>query len=198
MDNEKETVETQENNEELEETTEEQEEQTTEEKPQKKQFSDEERLAHHEGIVNRLKKKLGKDGQPETVKETPAKTVSDLDYGQKAFLRSYDIKGADEIALVKSEMARSGLNMDELVENEYFQGKLTKLREKRASNDAMPKGSKRTTVPQNDEQYWQGKIDSGQASLNDVPDVKVRRTLLNKRIEQAKMEGRFSENPIVQ
>ena len=135
---------------------------------------------------------------PKSKEDKPEAKSDDLDYGEKAFLRSYDIKGADEIALVKNWVKRTGDELDVAVEDEIFLAKLKSLRDAKASNDAIPKGRNRSTQPaQNDEAYWMAKIDSGQATLKDIPDVDIRRKVLNKRIEKEKSGSKFAPQSII-
>lgn len=181
-----------------EETTEEVVEEKKEVKPQE---TPEARLARLERQATQLRKKLGieKSETKEVKIETKTDTKSDeLDYGQKAFLRSYDIKGADEIALVKNWQKRTGDELDAIVEDDIFQAKLKSLREARATNDALPKSNRRGTQPApNDESYWTARIESGQSTLADIEDVDMRRKVLNKRVAKEKSGGKFSSNPIV-
>lgn len=149
-------------------------------------------LAKYKRIAKREANKAAKE-------EAPTKEIksSDLDYGQKAFLRSYDIKGSDELELVRNWMDRTGDTLDAIVDDEIFTAKLSKLREARAAADAIPKGTRRTQAPATDDVgYWQGKLNSGQIQLADIPDVSIRRKVLNARIEQEKVGSRFSDNPV--
>lgn len=135
---------------------------------------------------------------PKAPKKEPEAKSDELDYGEKAFLRSYDIKGADEIALVKNWVKRTGDPLDVAVEDEIFLAKLKGLRDARASADAIPKGRNRTTQPaQNDEAYWVAKIESGQATLKDIPDVELRRKVLNKRVEEQRSGSKFSSKSVI-
>lgn len=77
---------------------------------------------------------------------------SDLDYGQKAFLKTYGIQGSDELALVKSFQTRTGDDLDTIVSDDIFLGKLKSLRDARESANAIPKGKQR----------------SGQTAVNDA------------------------------
>lgn len=116
-----------------------------EEKPKpKKEFTDEEQLAIHQREIKKLSKKLGKEIEKPTISEDKSKS-EDLDYGQKAFLRSYDIKGSDELQLAKDWQKRTGDTLDAMVEDEIFIAKLNGLREARASANAIPKGTKRSS-----------------------------------------------------
>lgn len=169
---------------------------STEEKPEEKpKETPEQRVARLKRQLEREEKKLGVRKEEQHIdKETRS---GELDYGEKAFLRSYDIKGSDELALVKDWQKRTGDALDSIVEDDIFQAKLTKLREARAAAEAIPRSTKRTAqVATDDASYWQSKIESGQASLADIQDIRVRREVLNRRIEQEKTGGRFSDNPI--
>jgi hypothetical protein len=127
----------------------------------------------------------------------PTKQSSDLDYGQKAYLKTYGIAGSDELQLVREYQQRTGDPLDALVEDDIFQAKLGKLREARAAAEAVPKSTNRSQSSTHDDvDYWRGKIDAGQASLYDIPDLAVRRKVLDARIEQEKSGSRFSDSPI--
>lgn len=166
-----------------------------EEKPKAKpKRSPQEELDYFEGRAKRLRKQLGVETKE--TEEAPAKP-NDLDYGQKAYLKSYDIKGADELALVKNWISRTGDDIDTLVVDDVFHAKLKGLRDARAVADATPKGTKRTAQPVTDTlEYWQGKIESGQAEFKDAPED-IRRKILNNRVALEKEGNKFSRTPIV-
>jgi hypothetical protein len=172
-------------------------EENEEKEPQKPEPSQREKELEAEAakwrrIAERNAKKADSPTSPEP-KETRS---SDLDYGQKAFLRSYDIKGSDELELVRTYMERTGDTLDSVVEDDIFTAKLTKLREAKAAADAVPKGTRRSQAPATDEvSYWTGKVANG-LSLNDIPDVSMRRKVLNARIEQERVGSRFSDTPV--
>ena len=69
---------------------------------------------------------------------------NELDYGQKAYLKTYGIQGSDELALVKTFQARTGDDIDTIVSDDIFLGKLNSLREAKQSTDAIPKGKGRS------------------------------------------------------
>jgi hypothetical protein len=153
-------------------------------------------------IATRKAKKAGLESSDEeevdSEPEPAVKKLDDLGYGEKAFLNSrLSVKGADELQLVKDFMKRTGDSLDSLVEDDIFLAKLGKLREAKAAAEAVPKGKGRSSQPASDDvDYWKGKIDSGQATLNDIQNVEVRRKVLNLRIEHEKTGSRFSDNPI--
>ena len=133
------------------------------------------------------------DDTPETKPES-----SDLDFGQKAFLRSYEIKGADELELVTSWMKRTGDTLDVVVEDDIFTTRLEKLREAKASKDAVPKSTKRSAQTATDDvQRWTNKIKSGDARIGDIEDRKTREKVLNAQLEQVKTDSTFTDNSVV-
>lgn len=127
------------------------EEEAVVEKPKKKDFTDEEQLAIHQREIKKLSKKLGKETELPKATEVKGKS-EDLDYGQKAFLRSYDIKGADELMLVKQFQDR-GFDLDSIVTDDVFTAKLGNLREARATALATPKGTKRSSSSSGDTDF---------------------------------------------
>lgn len=131
---------------EVEETNEEVEE-VAEEKPakaEKPKRTPQEEYDYHKGRAERLAKKLGlKDEKPE-VKATPTDKPSDLDFGQKAYLKSYGIAGSDELSLVRQFQDR-GFSLDSIVEDDVFTAKLNSLREARQVANAVPKGQRRSS-----------------------------------------------------
>lgn len=141
-----EIVETENHDTELDLDTEQSEETQSEEKPQKKEESPEDKLARLERQAKQLRKKLGidtKDDKKQESKSEPLQDKKDFDWGEKAFLKSYDIKGADELSLVKQWIDRTGDSLDSIVEDDIFQAKLGKLREAKAVKQALPNGSKK-------------------------------------------------------
>lgn len=186
-------VESTEDNSETQETTETENPKDSEVKPKR---TPQEELKYFEGRAKRLRKQLGIEDSKETKAEI-RESKSELGYGEKAFLRSYDIKGADEIALVKTWLNRTGDALDSIVEDEIFKSKLAGLREAKKSLEAVPKGNKRSSQGIQDESYWIAKINSGQASLNDIEDTSLRRNVLNKKIEYERTGSKFSQQPIV-
>lgn len=133
--------------------------------------------ARLKGINKRLKTKLAKAKEPKKEaekKETKTEKSTELDYGQKAFLRSEGIKGADEMALVMEYLA-SGKTLDDIVENKHFLNDLKDLREEKATKDATPAGSKRSGAGTRDSvEYWIAK-----GELPPVDQVELRRKVVN-------------------
>lgn len=155
-----------------------------------------------QGIAKRLKTKLEKaretksETKPEKAEaQTTVKKSEDLDYGQKAYLKSMlDIKGADELALVRQWKDRTGDELDSLVEDEIFLAKLGKLREAKATAQAVPSGSKRATVPVKDSvDYHLEKYESGQMKLSEMP-FDMRKQVLEKALAKKTANDKFVFN----
>ena len=149
--------------------------------------SQEAKVARLKRIYEREEGKLHKT-EPKT--EQPKSKSDELDYGQKAFLVASGIKGA-EIALAQEMMKRTGLDLEELVSDEYFQSKLSAFREEKATKDAIPKGTKRSAQsPRDSVDYWMAK------PFSEVP-TDMKRAVLNKKLEKENGNDKFSQNPII-
>lgn len=151
----------------------------------------------YQGTAKRYKTKLEKLKEPpvkvEDLKKTepdkPTKT-SDFDYGQKAFLKTYGISGADELALVKSFRDRTGDEIDTLVTDDIFTAKLKALRDAKAVKDAIPESTKRSTGGGgNKVDYWLAKYQSG-TPLAEVP-LEIRQEVLNARLKTEEQKRKF-------
>lgn len=110
------------------------------------------RLARLERQASQLRKKLGVS-EP----EKPSKSSNDLDYGQKAYLAANGVKGSKEMDFVKQELKSSGLSLEALLENDYFQAKLEKQRALNKTAEATPTGKRSGGVPLDSVDYWMTK-----------------------------------------
>lgn len=123
-------------------------EEVTEEAPvvEKPKRTPEEEYEYHMGRANRLAKKLGKDkSEPEKSEPTSSKPSEDLDYGEKAYLRSaMNLKGSDELQLAKEWKKKYGSTVEEMETDEVFISRLNNLRESRETMNAIPKGKNRS------------------------------------------------------
>ena len=137
----------------------------------------------NQGIAKRYKTKYTKlKKEPDPVIETkpdPKEKKSDpseLDYAKKAYLVANGIKGSKETELIQKVLSESGKTVDEVLESKYFQAELNELRELNKTDDALPKGSKRTGQSAQDTvDYWIAK--------GELPtDRKLRQDVVNARI----------------
>lgn len=185
-----ETIVDSENNEPTEETVETPKEEVKVEKPKR---TPQEELVYFEGRAKRLRKDLGLESESTKEPETkPVQKSDGLDYGQKAFLVASGIKG-DEIPLAQEIMKRTGLELDALINDDYFQSKLKTFREEKATDVATPK-SKRTpqTVVDSVDYHL-----SKETPLEKIDDMQTRRDVLNARIKQEENKSKFTSTPIV-
>jgi len=146
-----------------------------------------------QGINKRLKTKMEKAKEVKEVKEdTPPekpedinKKTSDFDYGQKAFLKSYGIDGADERELVKAFMDRTGDDLDKVIEDDILVAKLEKLREAKAVKEAIPTRTNRSASnPTNATDFYLDK------PFNEVPP-ELRRDVLNAKLKRDEQSAKF-------
>ncbi len=141
-----------------------------------------------------LKAKL--KAQPTETKPADQENKSgDLDFGEKAYLKSMlDIKGADEIALVKQWRTRTGDDLDTLVSDDIFLSKLTSLREARTSQEAIPSGTRRSNASTKDSvEFHLEKYENGSMKLNDM-DFDMRSKVLTAKLEKDKKSSTFNFN----
>ena len=121
--------------------------------------------------------------------KTPEKPT-DFDYGQKAFLKSYGIDGADERELVKSFMSRTGDDLDTVIGDDILQAKLTSLRNAKIAKEAVPANTGRSAGSQGNKlDYWLAKY-SSTGNLNEVPK-ELQRDVLNARLQAEEQVRKF-------
>jgi len=170
------------------------EESTKEERPkEKKQFTPEEQLAIHRREIKKLEKQLGKETEEPRVESKEKATKSgELDYGQKAYLFATGIKGSEETKLVQDFMANTGKSLEEVVDSKFFQAELKELRESKASEDAVPKGTRRSTTGSRDSvDYWLAK---GELPENTPENQELRRKVVNARIDKETNKSKFASS----
>lgn len=179
--------EVEETNEEVAETTEE----TTETKVEKPKRTPQEELEYFEGRAARLRKKLGVEDTKEAPKPDTPDKPNDLDYGEKAYLRSaLNLKGSDELQLARDWKAKYSSTVEEMESDEVFLNRLTSLREARESAAAIPKGKGRSG------QSGTTDVDIAYAKFEETgqmpADFKTRVAIKNRLIEKEKSSGIFT------
>jgi len=139
-----------------------------------------------------LKAKLAEKAIEDKAVKTPQEQKPiDLNDGQKALFVSYGIKSKDEIALGKELMERLQINsVESLIEDDYFQLRLTKLRDAKATQDAVPSSTGRSPTSQGNKlDYWLAKyMTSG--NLAEVPK-ELQRDVLNARLKAEEQTRKF-------
>lgn len=127
-------------------------------------------VAKFKRIAERNAKKAERDDAepPSSFKET--KDSTDLDYGQKAFLKASGINGSDELALVKEFARRTGDSLDAIVEDDIFKAKLDRLRTtKENALAAESKGRGNTSTGRDSADYWLAKLGPTDPVPADLP-----------------------------
>ena len=134
-------------------------------------------------------KELKKLASQET--SPPESKPTDLTDGQKALFVAYGVKSKAEIALGKELMDRLQINsVEALVEDDYFQTRLTKLRNEIAAKDAVPVSTGRSASTQGNKlDYWLAKYQTS-GNLGEVPK-ELQRDVLNARLKAEEQKTKF-------
>ena len=129
--------------------------------------------------------------EPEPSKE-PSK-LGELDKGDRALLVAYGIKGADEFALAKNFMNRTGDDIDTIVGDDIFQAKLKVLRDAKAVADATPKGNKRPASAAQDsfDVAYKKYVEEGILPENTSDNRELREKIVEKRIASETTDKKF-------
>ena len=193
-------IDSKENNEKEEvETTEETEEESTEEETESEEKDSEEegeeekptetldqKRARLQRQLKQVNKKLGITDE-EKPRQKTSKKSEDFDYGQKAFLTANGIKSKEEREFTQKIAKQTGLELEDLIEDDYFQSKLSDFREKTNTKNARPTGSGRSNKAYIDSvEYWISKKELPPAS-----EVELRRKVVNARLKKEGAKGVF-------
>lgn len=150
--------------------------------PEKPVETLEQRKARLERQLKQVDKKLGINDKPRTSKKSEG-----FDYGEKAFLTANGIKGTEEHEFAQRLQKQTGLDLDTLIEDNYFKTKLTEYREGKTTSAAIPNGTKRANNSSVDTvEYW---IAKGELPPKDQVDL--RRKVVNARLKKEDSKGVF-------
>jgi len=166
-------------------------------KEEKSEFTPEQKLARLKRMTSKIEKELlekelleNPNAQPKA-KQEPKSQSSELGYAEKAYLQGNDIRGNEEFSIVQKYVKDTGKKLEELVDEATIVGKLIRseikeLRETKATDNATPKGTKRSTqTPKDSVEYWLKK------DFSEVPqEMKI--AVVNRRIELEKSKNPFS------
>lgn len=141
-------------------------------------------LEQKRGILKRQLTKIEKELGQEPKKTAKQTKATEIDLGHLAFhnskSNSVKIEHDEDIEYLKETMNRTGSTQSELLNDDYFQGKLKQRQEARVAKSAIPSNTKRSsTTTQNEVQYW---INKGQMPPAD--QVELRRAVLNERLKR--------------
>lgn len=152
-----------------------------------------EELVGYKSTVGSLKREL-KDlkkpkDEPKESKETPKNQTEEFGLLQKTFLRAASIVDEDEVELAKDIQKKTGVDWDRLVDDDYFQMKLKKLRDGKANTAALDVrgGSAPSGGAKNTSQYWMAQ--GNPPTAKDVPDRKVRAKIVREMLDTQKNAG---------
>lgn len=148
----------------------------------------------NKGIAQRFKTKLEKakeskiESAPVIVPPQPATPVPQTnDLGELAYLAVNDIKGSDEVDFFRKLKTETGKDAQSLLTSTYFQTEFKDFKEKKATNNATPTGSKRSNNSSIDSvEYWLAKDELPPAS-----EVELRQKVVNARINKSENKGVF-------
>ena len=117
---------------------------------------------------------------------------TEFDYAEKAFLRASGIESVD-YTLVWEAMKQTGKTLDEVLGFKYFQAELKEVREARATKDAIPSGSKRSTPSTRDTvDYWIAK-----GELPPPDQIQLRRDVVNEKLKREQDRNQFAPRSVV-
>lgn len=141
------------------------------------------KLARLERQAKQLRKKLGVESEVEPVVTKKEPKSDNFDYGEKAYLKSSGIEPT-EFDFVKKIQKETGRDLDSLLTSEYFQFELKTMRNKKSINEAMPSSKPmRGEDSKTKVDYW---ISKGQLPPNTPEFKQLRRDVVNERYTREK------------
>jgi len=126
--------------------------------------------------------------KPEPTKTEPKKESSELDYGQKAFLKASGYQSAEEMQKAFEYAKRNNLTLDEVVGDEIFNQRLEKDRTTKANEIAAQGSTGRGTQGasgKNSVDYWLAK--------GEHPPKELGKKLAEEYVEARREKGRHSK-----
>jgi len=127
-------------------------------------------------------KKKSEKKEPEAKKEE--KKSDELDYGQKAYLNTKEIKESEH-GFIEDQLAESGLELNEMLENGYFKAKLQEFRDKAAvdSSSDIKQGRGAQESAKSKAEYW---VEKGELPPNTAENFELRQEVVNLRTAREK------------
>ena len=155
----------------------------------------------NQGIAKRYQTKIqkgleaektaAKEAEKAKKEEKQSQDKKDFDYAEKAYLKTMGIE-KNEFPFVKEAMQSTGKSLDEILDSKYFQSELKEKREERASQDAIPTGTKRSGGSARDSvEYW---IAKGELPPADQRELCIK--VVNAKIAAEKSKSQFTDRPI--
>jgi hypothetical protein len=148
------------------------------------------------GIAQRLRTKLTKATEKKIEAPAPSNNAPQnkgFDYGQLAYLTANGITEESEIAYVEAAIKDSGKSLRDLLGTKWFQAELKEQRDAKASQDAVPSSTKRSTSTSRDSvEYWIAK-----GGLPPPEMRELRTKVVNARIKIENDKSMFTDRPVV-
>lgn len=145
------------------------------------------------GSLKRDLKVTKKEAKKEPEVESPKETEKPDEFGllQKTYLRSAGITDTDEVELARSLQEKTGMELDELVDDDFFKAKLEALRNDKATVEATAdvRGGSGKQEAKYTPEYWVAK--GTPPSREDVPDRKTRAKIHKAMLADAKSGKMF-------
>lgn len=149
------------------------------------------------GIAKRLKTRLEKSKIAEKVEKKVEEALEEqkgFDYAERAYIRSEGIVG-DELRLVEDWVKDTGKKIEDVILNTRFQSELKDFRDNKASKEAIPSGSKRSSTSAKDETaYWVAK---GEMPENTPENRELRQKIVNAKIKEKGSGDVFTKNSVM-
>lgn len=156
-------------------------------KPEVKENKQSETLEAKRARLSRQLKQIDKKLGVNTESKDTTSHSNSNDLGEKAYLIANGIKGSDEIAFVQKMKKETGKDVESLLETTYFQAEFKEFKEKKATANATPTGSKRSNNTSVDTvEYWLIK-----GELPPASEVELRRKVVNARMKREEAKGVF-------
>lgn len=138
----------------------------------------------------------------ESKEETTSKkeTKSELEDGEKALLRTYDVKGQDEVELFLKtrDKFKDNTSMEEVLESADFQKQITELREEKKSREALEgtADSKRGGggESKNKVEFW---LNKGELPPDTAENRQLRRDVVNAQGKALATDNRFAKTGLI-
>jgi len=130
--------------------------------------------------LKRAEKKLDK----QKVEKKDEKLETKTDGLSDAVLDFFELKGYndEEVEIFQNIMKRTGMTHREVVKDDYATAKIEKMRQERAVKEATPSGTRRSSNPSNDEDYWLAKYEQ----TGELPkDFELRSKVINRFVDKS-------------
>lgn len=154
------------------------------------------RAKHLEGIAKRLKTKLAKasEKKPDLPGDKKQTNSNDMDFGKLAYLAQKGVEHPDDIAYVNEVLQNSpGSSLMDVLSKSYVTAELKERKDNRTTRDAVPSNSRRSNSTSRDKaEYWIAK-----GELPPESEVKLRREVVNKRMEVEKSGSKFAPQGLI-